>query len=153
MGDILNISITPIYFGSATNSVDAFQDECDSDPPFEPFTDHEATLAIEVINPTSEIGNITIEKYTIRYFRNNDSIGAPPIESDTRFKTIVINPASLNTVKATIIFVDIERKNQYQSDINNYTATYTFEGYTEFGATFTLQSQAVFEIGNFDNCP
>jgi len=169
-GVIVDAIIIPTYLGGNTNSVDAFRGICDEDP--EPFTTHSALVEFtaRLINPAPTIqpGNLYIEKYTIRYYRNSDSIGAPPIETDTRFKTIVITPPLEGTgttaVSDTIFFVDLVRKDQYAEDmlsgqydssmayINNYTAIITFQGKNEYGEDFKIEAQTDFEIGNFDNC-
>ncbi len=166
--------ITPLYLGENTYSVDVFQDICDIGPPpvFESFTDHGATLTLNasLINPntTFEPGNLYIEKYTVEFRRSNDSIGAPPIETDTRFKTIVIVPpaagSGITTVEDTVILVDLIRKDQYRTDVlsgqynsgmaslNNYTAIYKFEGKNDFGDKFSFEAQTDFQIGHFDYC-
>ena len=173
-GVIVDAIIVPVYLGGNTNSVDVIQDVCDPGPPpeFEVFTTHSAdvTFTARLINPTPTIqpGNLYIEKYTIKYFRNNDSIGAPPIETDTRFKTIVIAPplegTGITEVTDTLFFVDLVRKDKYAEDmlsgqyssslafINNYTAIYTFQGKNEYGEKFKIEAQVDFEIGWFDNC-
>jgi hypothetical protein len=104
----------------------------------------------------------------VEFRRSTDSIGAPPIESDTRYKTIIITPPATgivaNTVEDTVILVDLKRKEQYSTDmlsgmytsgsayLNNYTATYTFEGKNQFGDSFSFKAQVDFQIGNFNNC-
>jgi hypothetical protein len=172
-GVVLNATITPTYLGTSTSSVDAIQDQCTAGPPptFEVFTDHSATLAItaRALNPNStfQLGNLFIEKYTIEYRRSTDSIGAPPIQTDTRFVSIVI-PApfgsTISTVSTTVTFVDLLRKDQYRTDVtsgqfssslsflNNYTAIYTFEGKNEFGTKFSFKVQTDFQIADFNNC-
>lgn len=172
-GVILDATITPTYLGANTSSVDAIQDVCSAGPPpvVETFTDHSATLAItaRVLNPNSTFqpGNLYIEKYTIEYRRSTDSIGAPPIQTDTRFVSIVI-PApvgsAVSTVTSTVVFVDLLRKDQYRTDVtsgqfssgsaflNNYTAIYTFEGKNEFGTKFSFKVQTDFQIADFNNC-
>jgi hypothetical protein len=159
--------------GTNTSSVDAIQDQCSAGPPptFEKFTDHSATLAItaSALNPRSTFhpGDLYIEKYTIEYRRSTDSIGAPPIQTDTRFVSIVI-PApfgfTVTTFSTTVAFVDLLRKEQYRTDItsgqfssslsflNNYTALYTFEGKNAFGTNFSFKVQTDFQIADFNNC-
>ncbi len=177
-GVILEAIVTPIDIGSGTYSVDAFRNtDCDNDPTTddpEPFTDHNATVVINarLLNPNTTFtpGVLYIDKYTVEFRRSTDSIGTPPIESDTRYKTIIITPPSgsgINTLEDTLIFVDLTRKNKYATDmlsgqyssaldnpwyINNYTATYTFEGKNEFGDSFSFKAQTDFQIGNFDCC-
>ncbi|MEW6570042.1 MAG: hypothetical protein AB1390_02530 [Nitrospirota bacterium] len=172
-GILIDATILPTYLGSNTYSVDVFQQVCDPGPPpdFEDFTDHNATLTLtaRLVNPdaTFQPGNLYVEKYTVEYRRSTDSIGSPPIQSDTRFKTIVI-PAPVGTgetgVTDTVILVDLLRKDQYRLDItsgqydpglasiNNYTALYTFEGKNEFGDKFEFKAQTDFQIGSFDYC-
>lgn len=167
--------ITPTYFDDNTSSVDAFRVDCDPDSEVtdpEPFADHSATVEFtaRLLNPNTNIqpGILYIEKYTVEYRRSNDSIGAPPIESDTRFMTIQITPpqgAEVNEVTvAGLILVDLKRKDQYAEDIfsgrysagpaglNNYTAIYTFSGKNEYGEKFSFKGQTDFQIGNFCNC-
>lgn len=175
-GVILDASITPEYNGANSYNVDAVQQVCDAGPPavYEVITDHGATVSIDVrlVNPNStfEAGTLYIEKYTVEFRRAEDSIGAPPIQSDTRYKTIVITPPSgsaTNTITASVILVDLTRKSKYYSDmstgqysaslgnswlINNYTATYTFEGQNEYGTGFVLKAQTDFAIGSYDYC-
>ena len=161
------------YNGAATNSVDAFQGLCGTPPSTtdEFFADHQATVTFtaRLLNPGSDFqaGKLYIEKYTVEFRRSSDSIGAPPIESDTRYQTIEI-PAPIGagevTVTTDIILVDILRKDQYRGDmssgryssgsayINNYTAIYTFYGQNEFGENFKIKAQMNFQIGNFDHC-
>jgi len=171
-GLILDASVTPLYLGANTSSVDAFQQICQAGPPpvVETFTTHQATLTINarLINPNPNPPfrpTITVEKYTIVYTRSQDSIGAPPIESMTRFQTINI-PAptgtDTSTVTATIDFLDLVRKDKYAldwssgqyaaRDPNNYTATITLEGQNQFGDSFSELVQVPFEIGHFNNC-
>ncbi len=172
-------TITPTYLGKDTYSVDVFQQICDpgdpgpppKPPKYEEFTDHGATITVNVtlLNPntTFPAGTLYIEKYTVEFRRSTDSIGAPPIQSDTRYKTIVITPPTgtgVSTVKFSGILVDLIRKDKYNDDvlsgqysyglayINNYTATYTFEGQSQYGDRFTIKAQTDFQIGYFNNC-
>jgi hypothetical protein len=182
-GVIVDAVITPQYNGSNSYSVDAFQGQCcsgaeipfngacSSTPTVEVFTDHDAsvTFTARLVNPntTFQVGNLYIEKYTIEYRRSTDSIGAPPIQSDTRFQTITIpapTGSGTTTVTASIIFLDLIRKDQYESDmtsgrygsglayLNNYTAIYTFFGKNDFGKEFKIKSEVDFQIGDFDMC-
>lgn len=170
-GVMVDVIIVPTYQDSATFSVDAFQDICDEGPPpvFEFFATHDAefTFTARLINPNTDFrpGRLHIEKYTIKYFRSSDSIGAPPIESDKRFMTLAITPptgSGTTTLSTTGVFVDLNRKIQYAEDIvsgrytsdilNNYTAVYRFEGKNDFGDNFCFEGQANFEIADFDNC-
>ena len=67
-------------------------------------------------------GILYIEKYTVEYKRSADSIGAPPIESDTRYTTIVIVPPAAtgtSTVEVSSILVDLLRKDKYASDVTS----------------------------------
>jgi hypothetical protein len=169
----VDATVTPLYLAANTYSVDTFQDICDLGPPpeVEDFTDHNATLSLtaRLINPntTFPAGYLTVEKYTVEFRRSSDSLGAPPIQSDTRYRTIVIPApvaAGTTTVEDTVILVDLIRKDQYKTDItsgrynsgmayiNNYTAVYTFEGRNEYGKKFTFKAQTDFQIGWFDYC-
>lgn len=171
----LSAIVTGTYLGGNTNSVDAFRQECDPGPPptYEAFADHQAevTFTASLINPNPTIqpGRLTIYKYTIEYRRSNDSLGAPPIERDTRPETIIITPPLSGTgttsITGTIKLVDLIRKYQYWDDIfsgrynyqtpsyiNNYTAIFTFYGKNEYGKDFTIKTQMNFQIGSFDNC-
>jgi hypothetical protein len=172
-GVVLSATIVPTYAGANTPSVDAFQDICDAGPPpvFEIFTDHSATLTVNarLLNPatTFQPGTLYIEKYTIKYFRSTDSIGAPPIETDVRFISLPITPptgTSVTSVVSTIVFLDLVRKDSYGDDmlsgvyssslafLNNYTAVYKFEGKNDFGEKFSFEVQTDFQIANFNNC-
>lgn len=172
-GVIVDATVVPNYLGEDTSSVDAVQDICDPGPPptYEDFTDHGATLTINarLVNPntTFRVGTLYVERYTVEYRRSNDSIGAPPIESDTRYPTIVITPPTgdgVSTVSTTVILIDLKRKEKYLNDmlsgqytsgmayINNYTAIYTFYGKNEFGTAFSFKVTVDFQIGNFDHC-
>jgi hypothetical protein len=172
-GVVIEATIIPSYLNANTYSVDTFRDICDPGPPPEPeaFTDHNATAVItaRLLNPngTASVGVLYIEKYTVEFRRSSDSIGAPPIQGDTRFKTIVILPPTgggVSEVQDTVILVDLIRKEQYRSNvtsgqynsgmayINNYTAIYTFEGKNEYGKNFTFKAQTDFQIGWFDYC-
>ena len=171
-GVMVDVAIVPTYLGANTYSVDAFRAICnpDADPPvIEYFATHDATFTFtaRLINPNTDFrpGRLHIEKYTIKYFRSTDSIGAPPIETDRRFMTLAITPptgSNVTTLSTTGIFVDLKRKYQYWDDIfsgrytadwlNNYTAVYRFEGKNDFGDSFCFEGQANFEIANFDNC-
>lgn len=170
----LETTITPTYNGANTSSVDAFQDICSAGPPavYEKITDHSATVTITatLLNPNPQItpGTLYIDYYTVEYRRSQDSIGAPPIESDTRYDTIVVTPpqsgTGSTTTTFTAIFVDLIRKAKYSSDtfggayssslayLNNYTATYTFVGHNQYGKSFSFMAQVDFQIGDFDNC-
>ncbi len=172
-GVMLEATIIPTYNGIDTYSVDAFQQICSAGPPavYEDIADHSArvTISSRLLNPTStfQAGTLYIEKYTVEFRRSTDSIGAPPIESDTRYKSIVITPpsgAGTNTLEDTLILVDLKRKEQYSTDmlsgmytsgsayLNNYTATYTFYGQNQFGDSFSFTVQTDFQIGSFDYC-
>jgi hypothetical protein len=173
-GVMLDATIIPTYKGANTSSVDAFQDICSAGPPpvYEVFTDHSATVTINarLLNPntTFQPGTLYIEKYTVEFRRSADSIGAPPIQSDTRYNSIIITPPTgtgVTTVTDTIILVDLIRKDKYATDmlsgmytsagsayLNNYTATYTFYGKNQFGDSFSFTAQVDFQIGDFDNC-
>lgn len=173
-GVIIDAFITPTYLGDNTYSVDVVQQICDPGPPptVEDFTDHGATVTINtrLINPNPPLppGTLFVEKYTIEYRRSTDSIGAPPIETDTRFNTIVITPPAsgtgTNTLETSVVFLDLKRKDKYLTDmlsgqftsglalINNYTALYTFEGKNQYGESFSFKAQTDFQIGSFDNC-
>jgi len=166
----VDASVEGLYLNDITYSVDAFQAICE-DGSDELFTDHQATVTFtaRLINPgsTFQAGKLYIEKYTVEFRRSSDSIGAPPIESDTRFKTIEI-PAPIGAgeviVETDILLVDIIRKAQYSEDmlsgryspmpyyINNYTAIFTFKGQNEFGESFKVKTQMDFQIGNFNHC-
>jgi hypothetical protein len=172
-GIIIDAALVPTYLDENTNSVDVFQQVCDAGPPpeFEEFTDHSALVTLTAhninINPPVQQGDLHIEKYTIDYRRSSDSIGAPPIQSDTRFATVVI-PAPVADERVeltfTVNFLDLVRKDRYQADvlsgqfnsglafINNYTAVYTFEGKSENGDKFSFRVQHDFQIGSFDYC-
>ena len=173
-GIIVDAQVTGLYNGTTTDSVDAFQDVCSEGPPpvLEIFTDHQATVTFtaRLVNPTTtfQVGNLYIEKYKVEFRRSTDSIGAPPIESDTRFQTITITaPSGSGTSTVTIsglILVDLVRKAQYASDmqsgrygsdplvVNNYTAIYTFYGKNDFGKDFTIKTEMNFQISDFKNC-
>ncbi|MFN3481093.1 MAG: hypothetical protein ACK415_12025 [Thermodesulfovibrionales bacterium] len=172
-GVIIDATVVPNYLGKDTYSVDVVRQNCGTadSPDWEPFTDHGATLTINarLVNPntTFRVGTLYVERYTVEFRRSNDSVGAPPIESDTRYHTIVITPPTGNgvsTVETTVILVDLKRKEKYLNDmlsgqytsgmafINNYTATYTFYGKNEFGTGFSFKATTNFQIGSFDNC-
>jgi hypothetical protein len=148
------------------------QDVCQAGPPavFEKFTDHSALAAISVrlMNPNASVPPppLFIESFTIEYRRSNDSIGSPPIESDSRSTTFSITPPTgtdISTVTNTVIFVDVPRKDKYHQDmlsgiftsapsfINNYTAIYTFQGQVK-GKTVTIHGTQEFSIGDYNNC-
>ena len=175
-GVILEASIVPLYNDTNTNSVDVFRQICtpatESSPAvYEVFTDHQATVTFTArsLNPQStfRLGDLTIEKYSVEFFPSQDSLGAPPIETDTRYATTVIPaPTGVTSVKveATVVLVDLTRKFRYLSDLenrlytshdgflNNYTAVYTFEGKNDFGDSFEVKAQTDFQIGSFDYC-
>jgi len=172
VGLICDVTITPTYNDKNTYSVDVVQQICTAGPPpvYEIFTDHSATatMNLRLLNPgtTRLLEPIYIEKYTVEFRRSPDSIGAPPIQSDTRFKTIVLTPptgTTINTVETTVELVDLIRKIQYQTDvlsgrysfgpayINNYTASYIFEGQS-MGKAIRIFGQVPFQIGSFDYC-
>ena len=172
VGLICDVTITPTYNDKNTYSVDVVQQICTAGPPpvYEIFTDHSATatMNLRLLNPgtTRLLEPIYIEKYTVEFRRSSDSIGAPPIQSDTRFKTIVLTPptgTTINTVETTVELVDLIRKIQYQTDvlsgrysfgpayINNYTASYIFEGQS-MGKAIRIFGQVPFQIGSFDYC-
>jgi hypothetical protein len=162
------------YNGANKYSVDVVQQVCSEGPPpvFEFFADHSAIVTINarLLNPntTFQPAPLTIEKYTIQYRRSPDSIGAPPIESDTRFRTLTIVPplgTSVSSVTLQVVLVDLIRKIQYKADedsgqfspgpfgyLNTYTAIYTFEGKNAYGKSFSFQAQTDFQIGSFDYC-
>lgn len=177
-GVLLSTSLTPTYNGKNTSDVDAFQDICTAATAttpavYEKIYDHQATVTITatLLNPTPQItpGTLYIDYYTVEYRRSQDSIGAPPIESDTRYDTIIITPplsgTGSTTTTFTAIFVDLTRKAKYSSNtlsgaysyttlayLNNYTATYTFVGHNQYGKSFSFMAQVDFQIGDFNNC-
>jgi hypothetical protein len=172
-GVIVDAIVVPQYNGVTTSSVDAFQDECGTPPNTTPefYADHQVivTFTARLVNPntTFEIADLHIEKYTIEFRRSTDSIGAPPIESDTRFRSITITApvgAGTTVVTDTLSFVDLIRKIQYANDmlsgrygsnpvvVNNYTAILTFEGKNDFGKEFKIKTQTDFQISDFNNC-
>ena len=170
-GIMVDASVVGSYNGAATNSVDAFRDQCGIPPNTtdEFFSYHQATVTFtaRLINPnaTFQAWNLHIKKYTVIFIPSTDSIGAPPIEFDPIFETIHI-PAPVGngevTVTTTLMLVDLTRKKQYAkdilsgiyppSDINHYTATFTFEGVNDDGVKFTTEATMDFYIGNFNNC-
>lgn len=174
IGVILDATITPIYNGKNSSSVDVVQQVCDSTVTpvkYEYMADHGATLAINarLINPNSKFqpGLLTIEKYTITFQRSTESasIGAPPIESMVRYETFTITPpagTAVSTATLSVSLVDLLRKAQYYTNVtsgqyttsilNNYNATYTFEGQDQIGTRFSFVVQTPFQIGSFDNC-
>jgi hypothetical protein len=181
-GTGMNISVADISFvknttaDTASPNVDAFQEICDPGPPpkFEPFRDHGAvvTFTASLLNPrtTFPVGDLFIGKYTVDFRAKNDSIGAPPIEQFVGFSGVTIPaPAgtAISSVDASFMLVDLTRKATYATDvttnpptytfkssfINNYTATYTFEGQNANGVHFTLVGQTDFAIGDYNNCP
>jgi len=172
-GVVLEATIVPTYNGDNVYSVDAFRDLCDEGPPpeYEYFADHGAVLTVNarLLNPdtTFQPGTLYIEKYTIKYYRSSDSIGAPPIETDVRYISLPITPplggSGFTSVSTTVVFLDLVRKIQYNDDmsggassstyyLNNYTAVYKFEGKNDFDEKFSFEVQADFQIGNFNNC-
>ena len=104
-----------------------FRYQCGVPPATTPefFADHQATVTFtaRLLNPdaTFQAGKLYIEKYTVEFRRSTDSLGAPPIESDTRFNTIEI-PAPIGagevTVTTSIVLIDLLRKIQYAEDIS-----------------------------------
>lgn len=140
---------------------------------------HKALLVVRtsVINPvtTFQPGALYIEKYSIEYRRSNDSIGAPPIETYTAWKTIYVPVPTIDDLKKDppvnlrctlfpqpeIIFLDENRKRQYIEDIlsgkythtgnyiNHYTAIYKFEGKNIHGKSFDFTLTRDFTIGDF----
>lgn len=175
-GLIVDVSLMPTYKNANHYNVDVYQNtDCDSDVTTndpETFTDHGAdlTLTTRWLNSNSKItpGTLYIEKYTIEYRRAEDSIGAPPILQDTRYETITVTPPATSTDKATltksVMLMDVPRKDKYYTDatsgqysshpsyINNYTATYIFEGQNQYGVRFTLNAQTSIAVGNYDYC-
>lgn len=158
-------TITPTYNGKNTLSVDAVQDRCSngSTTQAEYFADHSATASISasLINTSSVEKELTIyiDRYTIDYRSHVDSPGAPSLQQDMREKTFsfIVNGTTAS-VDMPVAFVDLLRKDQYLSAVagqllNNYTATYTFEGHSENGIHFTFSGQTDFQIGDFNNCP
>lgn len=173
-GVILEATITPAYNGKNTASVDVVPQICTpaagtTPAKYEYYADHGATLNLNVslLNPNTKVppGILYIEKYTIDFRRSTDSIGAPPIEIDTRYTTLAITPptgTAVATASMTVVLMDLKRKAQYYTDVtsgqyttnvlNNYTATYTFEGQNQYGTRFSFVLTTNFQIGSFDNC-
>lgn len=172
-GVTVSATITPMYNGVTTSSVDAVGNICTSvsstqtQPEY--FTDHMATasLSAQLINPSSIVKQmtVTLDSYTIDYRSSADSPAAPPIQSDTREKTIsFVVSAETTSTSFSVEFVDLIRKNKYFSDVtggtfagsvplNNYTATFTFQGHSENGVPITFSAQTDFQIGDFNECP
>lgn len=176
IGVTFDATITPFYLGGNFPEVDVIPIvDCDPSTPQlenEPFTDHFAVLRLNVRqidpNSTNEPKSLFIEKYSVEYRRAADSIGAPPIQSDTKRDTITIQSPSgggTNTVTTSVMLLDLIRKDIYREDVqsgqyaftsdallNNYTATYTFEGKDQNGTPFRFQAQTNFIIGSFNYC-
>jgi len=162
----MSATITPTYNGGNTKSVDVVKGLCATAQSGgtldEYFADHDATVSISasLINPSNVVKKLTvfIDRYTIDYRGLADSPGAPPIQSDAREKTMSfsVSGESSASLEATLSFVDLIRKNQYYNTVagalNNYTATYTFEGHSESGDSFSFTAQTDFEMGSFNNC-
>ncbi len=162
------------FSGNFTNAVDVTQIDCDPDPNItnpEPMDEHSAILVInaKLLNPNNPIkpNNLYITEYKIDYFRSTDSLTAPPIESDRRFRSILIGvpPASGNWYSAaSVVLVDLIRKMKYVQDLNsgmytarpgllnNYTAEYTFYGQDSNGKSFSFKVRHDFTMGAYDNC-
>lgn len=163
------------FEGNFTNAVDVIQNpDCNPSPDTtepEPIAEHSAILVInaKLLNPSSAFkpGNLYITEYKVDYFRSTDSLTAPPIESDRRFVSILIGvpPGSGNWYSAaSVVFVDLIRKNRYVEMIqggmytarpgflNNYTAEYTFYGQDSNGKSFSFKTRHDFTMGSYDNC-
>ncbi len=173
-GVIVDATVVGSYLDNYTGSVDAFQAICKEGPPpeYEFIADHQAevTFIASLINPFPTItpGKIYIDHYTIEYRRSNDSLGAPPIEMDTRYVTMPIYPPTsglgFTNYTYSIMLVDLVRKEKYYDDItsgrydyhigyiNNYTAIFTFYGTNDYGEKTTIKAEMDFQIGAFDNC-
>lgn len=161
----MSATITPTYNGANSPSIDATRNICTqgSTTQLEYFSDHTATALISasLINPSDVIKQMTvyIDSYTITYSSHADSPGAPAIQADTRVKGIsfIVSGEGTASIETTLSFVDLIRKNQYYTTVggalNNYSATYTFQGHSENGVHFTFNAQADFQIGNFNYCP
>ena len=172
-GVTVNATITPTYNAVSTTSVDAVQDTCvsGSSTQAEYFADHGATVSISarLINPGNIIKDMTvsIDRYTIDYNSSADSPGAPPIEADSREMALsfLVSGSSTVSVETSATFVDLVRKSKYLADLqsgvyqsspgdlNNYIATYTFQGHSENGVSFEVAAQSTFQIGSFNYCP
>ena len=172
-GVTVSAMITPTYNAVSTTSVDAVQDTCvsGSSTQAEYFADHGATVTFSarLINPGNIIKDMTVslDRYTINYNSSADSPGAPLIQADSREMALsfLVSGASTVSVEASATFVDLVRKNKYLADmqsgayqsspgdLNNYIATYTFEGHSENGVSFSVTAQSTFQIGSFNNCP
>jgi hypothetical protein len=152
-----------------SRNVDAWPDEI-STGVYCGLKDSTVTLSLNLwlLNPNTDIkpGVLYIEKYTIEYRRSEDSIGAPPIETFTEYKTIpLVPPTGEDLVTygySGIMLLDLKRKFQYEEDIasgqyapgdlNNYTAVYTFEGKNSYGSEFCFKMEFNFEIGDYAKC-
>jgi hypothetical protein len=130
------------------------------------------TLFIEKYTVTFRRKNDSITSPPIETFVGNERVTIVPPTGN-----------GVTTVTTTLMFVDLRRKFAYRdafcsswfffsggllvgnsctpvgqfsstdSFINNYTATYTFEGQNSFGKSFVLTAQTDFSIGDFANCP
>jgi len=167
-GVSVSANIVPTYDGVNTSDVDAVQDMCPSGS-LEYFADHSATATFSayILNPAiTPSVTVYIDGYTINYASSADSPNAPPIQTYAASETLSFTVAGSSTAQmsGTVEFVDLIRKIQYIEDLssssyqssanylNNYVATYTFEGHTDGGSHFTFSASAPFEIGDFDNC-
>jgi hypothetical protein len=171
-GDTSGVNVTanivPTYNGINTSDVDAVRDMCPSGT-LEYFADHMATATItaNILNPAiNPSETVHIDGYTIDYVSLADSPNAPPIQRYVGNESLSFTVSGNGTaqVTGTVEFVDLIRKVQYIQDLtsgsyqssaaylNNYEATYTFEGHTDSGSNFTFSASASFEIGDFNNC-
>jgi hypothetical protein len=179
-GVIIAAGVLPYYTdsGAVMTQVDVVsEDVCDAGPPavYEFYSDHMANVSItaNLFNPNIGFDPLPlyIERYTIDFYRNSDSTGAPPIESVDSGTFIQIVPPTravpaATTTTAYIYFVDMGRKAKYKSDIdsgrytswgnyyNNYTASVTFYGKNANGKAFTVGPTNVsFNMGHYLICP
>ena len=168
----LTTTLVATYAGRNSLSVDVVRQICEpgSPPVLEVFTDHGAsvTISARLLDPSTSPGDLIVDKYTVEFRRSTDSIGAPPILSDTRFSVIAIGAptgAGTTTTTAGVILVDLLRKARYLNDIdsglylsnppnilNNYTAIYTFSGKNQSGQAFSFVTQMDIAVGSFDYC-
>ena len=167
-GTIITVSLTPTYNKKNTPSVDVVQDTCKSGD-FEYFADHSATAVFSASLYNSNMSQpltFTIDRYTITFTTMADSPLAPPIQTDSREQSasFTVSGSTTSTLTMDVSLVDLVRKVKYMQDLsgrsygsspdylNNYTATYVFEGHNDRGESFTVSGSTNFEMGDFDNC-
>ena len=146
-----------------TNSIDAFQSDCDGDTiPDETWGDHAVTVTFSAflmpgVESPPAPSSVTWTNYLVTLVPNPSNQVSPPALTgyDYAFSGRLDTNSSLTV---TLLLVSAQVKNEYvgASGSSNpgsiYTVSLQFIGKTEFNKTIVLGGQTTITMADFDHC-